>query len=68
MTFTVSRESKIYIEGIDDPVEARRILTALSEDTVGMKMVFQGLPLIYVRHVSTSVSGPIDAAPKAEAS
>jgi hypothetical protein len=53
MTFTVTRTSEIDVEGVDDPVEAARILAALSEYTVGQTMLFEGRPITYVKHVST---------------
>jgi hypothetical protein len=43
------------IEGVDDPQEAQRILAALSENTVGMTILFDGRPVTYMKHVTTNV-------------
>ncbi len=54
MRFEITRTSLMVIEGVEDAEDAARIMGALSQDTEGRSMVFDGRPITYVTHVRTT--------------
>jgi hypothetical protein len=56
MRFIITRRSVMDIEGVDDPEEALRVMVALSKNSEGMALLFQGRPITYVRHIESSAT------------
>jgi hypothetical protein len=53
MRFEIARVSIMDIEGVESEAEAAETMAALSKNTEGMTMTWQGRPIAYVRHITT---------------